>query len=147
VKNRPSSFSQETEKSGTAPDQFLDTASHASSSRGIAIFRDRTHFIQRITAAGNVTAYDIDLTAESSDGQQHIEFSGAIEGGYDGPALKVVADRLQELVGAGTLRMNVGSLGFPTGQGLLDWLKANKQAFDMTKVKQENIVPASADRA
>jgi len=50
--------------------------------------------------------------------------------------LKVVADRLQELVGAGTLRMNVGSLGFHTGQALLDWLKANKQSFDMTKVKQ-----------
>lgn len=93
-------------------------------------------FIQRITTAGNVTAYDIDLTAESSDGQQHIEFSGAVEGGYDGPALKVVADRLQELVGAGTLRMNVGSLGFQTGQALLDWLKANKQPFDMAKVKQ-----------
>ena len=39
-------------------------------------------------------------------------------------------------VGAGTLRMNVGSLGFQTGQVLLDWLKANNQAFDITKVKQ-----------
>jgi hypothetical protein len=43
---------------------------------------------------------------------------------------------MQEVVGAGTLRLMVGSLGFPTGQALLDWLKANNQSFDITKVAQ-----------
>jgi hypothetical protein len=93
-------------------------------------------FIQRLGAAGNITAYDIDLTAESDDGQQHIEFSGALDGGYDHTALKTIADRLQEMVGAGSLRMAVGSLGFPTGQQLLDWLKAVNQPFDISKVRQ-----------
>jgi len=94
-------------------------------------------FIQRITAATNVKAFDIHLTAEGDDGFQHVDFSGAIEDGYDGPGLKTVADRLQELVGAGTLRMTIGSLLFPTGQALLDWLAANHQSFDISKVKQE----------
>ena len=93
-------------------------------------------FIQRLSAAEDVTAYDIGLTAESGDGQQHIEFSAANDAGYRGDTLQSFADRLQELVGAGSLRMTVGSLGFPTGQHLLDWLKATKQPFDLSKVKQ-----------
>ena len=32
--------------------------------------------------------------------------------------------------------MSVGSLGFPTGQALLDWLKATNQQFNAAKVKQ-----------
>jgi hypothetical protein len=93
-------------------------------------------FIQRLATAGNVMAYDIGLTVESGDGQQHVEFSGAIDGGYDANALKTFADRLQEVVGIGSLRMTVGSLGFPTGQHLLDWLKAANQPFDISKVRQ-----------
>jgi len=76
------------------------------------------------------------LTAESGDGLQHIEFSGALDGGYGADALKVVADRLQELAGTGSLRMTIGSLGFSTGQALLDWLKASNQPFDTSKVRQ-----------
>jgi hypothetical protein len=73
---------------------------------------------------------------ESSDGQQHVEFSAANDSGYRADALKSFADRLQELVGTGSLRMTVGSLGFPTGQHLLDWLKASNQPFDISKVRQ-----------
>jgi hypothetical protein len=93
-------------------------------------------FIQKLSAAENVTAYDIGLTVESSDGQQHVEFSAANDSGYRAEALKGFADRLQELVGTGSLRMTVGSLGFPTGQHLLDWLKAVNQPFDISKVRQ-----------
>lgn len=93
-------------------------------------------FIQKLSAAENVTAFDIGLTVESSDGQQHVEFSAANDSGYRSDALKSFADRLQELVGTGSLRMTVGSLGFPTGQHLLDWLKASNQPFDISKVRQ-----------
>jgi hypothetical protein len=92
--------------------------------------------IQRLGAAENVTAYDITLTAESSDGQQHVELSVAKDEGYSADSLKSFADRLQELVGTGSLRMTVGSLGFQTGQYLLDWLKATNQPFDISKVRQ-----------
>jgi hypothetical protein len=93
-------------------------------------------FLERLAAAENVAAYDVGLTAESSDGLQHVEFTGAQEGGYEAAALKAIANQLQELAGAGALRMTVGALGFPTGQALLDWLKATNQPFDMTKVRQ-----------
>ena len=93
-------------------------------------------FIQKLSVAENVTAYDIGLTVESSDGQQHVEFSAANDSGYRYESLKGFADRLQELVGAGSLRMTVGSLGFPTGQILLDWLKAANQPLDISKVRQ-----------
>ena len=87
-------------------------------------------FIQRLEKAAGVSAYDISLTAESSDGQQNVEYSGALDGGYDAAALKSVAEKLQEIVSGGSLRMTVGSLGFPTGQALLDWLKATNQPFN-----------------
>jgi hypothetical protein len=93
-------------------------------------------FIQRLEKTSGVTAYDISLTAESSDGQQNIEYSGALDGGYGAAALKSVAEKLQEIVSGGSLRMAVGSLGFPTGQGLLDWLKATNQPFNLAKVIQ-----------
>lgn len=93
-------------------------------------------FIQRLEKATGASAYDISLTAESSDGQQNIEYSGALDGGYQATALKSVADKLQEIVTAGSLRMAVGSLGFPTGQALLDWLKATNQPFNLAKVIQ-----------
>jgi len=59
-----------------------------------------------------------------------------LDGGYDAAALKSVAEKLQEIVTGGSLRMTVGPLGFPTGQALLDWLKATNQPFDATKVTQ-----------
>lgn len=94
------------------------------------------NFIQRMGNAARVSAYDISLTAESTDGQQNIEYSGALEGGYDGIALKSVAEKLQEIVSGTNLRMTIGSLGFATGQNLLDWLKDTGQAFDPAKASQ-----------
>ncbi len=92
--------------------------------------------IQRLDQVAGVTAFDIGLTAESHDGQQNLEYSGALEGGYSPAALKSVAERLQEIVGGGSLRMTIGALGFATGQTLLDWLMASHQPFNPAKVSQ-----------
>ncbi|RVT52743.1 DUF499 domain-containing protein [Rubrivivax albus] len=94
-------------------------------------------FIQRLDEAATVIAYDLQLTAESADGLQHVEYSGALEVGYTAATLRASADKLQEMVGVGTLRMTVGSLGFATGQALLDWLRATNQPFDAAKVQQQ----------
>jgi len=93
-------------------------------------------FITRLEKAAGVTAHEISLTADSSDGLQNLEYSGAVEAGYDAAAAKSIAERLQEFVSGGTLRMSIGSLAFPTGQALLDWLKATNQAFNAAKVSQ-----------
>ena len=93
-------------------------------------------FIQRFENSAGVVAYDIGLTAESGDRQQSVDYSGTLDGGYDAAMLKSVAEKLQEIATGGSLRMTVGSLGFPTGQALLDWLKATNQPFDLSKVTQ-----------
>jgi hypothetical protein len=93
-------------------------------------------FIQRLENGAGLISYDAGLTAESSDGQQIVDFSGSVAGGYDGVALKSVAEKLQEIVSGGSLRMTIGSLGFPTGQALLDWLKATSQPFSLASVIQ-----------
>lgn len=93
-------------------------------------------FIRRLEQASGVIAHDIGLTAESADGQQNVEYSGALEGGYDAAAAKTVAEQLQAIVSSGSLRMSLGSLAFPSGQALLDWLKATNQPFDANKVSQ-----------
>lgn len=92
--------------------------------------------IGRLELAAGVMAHDISLTAESDDGQQNVEYSGALDSGYDAPAVKAVAQKLQDIVSGGGLRMSVGSLAFPTGQALLDWLKATNQPFNAAKVQQ-----------
>ncbi|MBU0657159.1 MAG: DUF499 domain-containing protein [Gammaproteobacteria bacterium] len=93
-------------------------------------------FIQRQEKVSGISAYEILITAESSDGQQNLEYSGALEGGYDAAALKTIAEKLQEIVSGGSLRMTIGSLGFPTGQALLDWLQATNQPFNLARVSQ-----------
>ncbi|SBT09843.1 ATPase-like protein [Candidatus Accumulibacter aalborgensis] len=93
-------------------------------------------FIQRLASASGVRAHDLSLTAESSDGQQNVDYSGALEDGYDAAAAKSVAEKLQEIVQGGSLRMTAGSLAFPTGQALLDWLKTTNQPFDVARVSQ-----------
>jgi hypothetical protein len=93
-------------------------------------------FIQRLGQTTGVTVYDISLTAESSDGQQNLEYSGALDGGYDSLTLGTVVEKLQEVVGNGSLRMTVGSIGFPTGQALLDWLRTTNQPFNLARVVQ-----------
>jgi len=93
-------------------------------------------FIQRLEKTAGVSAYDIGLTAESDDRRQNVEYSGALDGGYDAASLKSIAEKLQDIVSGGSLRMTIGSLGFPTGQALLDWLKATNQPFNLAKVTQ-----------
>jgi len=93
-------------------------------------------FIQRLDQVAGVMSYDVSLTAESSDGRQNVDYSGALDGGYDAQALKSIADKLQEIVNGGSLRMAVGSLSFPPGQPLLDWLKANNRSFNLGHITQ-----------
>jgi len=93
-------------------------------------------FIQRLDEAAAVIAHDVELTAESTDGLQHVEYSGALDAGYLAVDLRATADKLQDIVGSGSLRMTVDSLQFATGQALLDWLRAAGQAFDAAKVRQ-----------
>ena len=93
-------------------------------------------FIHKMEEAGAITAYDVDLSAQNQGGQQQLDFSGAIDEGYNADAIKKIADKLQEIVGSGELRLSIGSLGFTTGQALLDWLKVNNIAFDISKVRQ-----------
>ncbi len=92
--------------------------------------------IGRLEKATGVMAHDISLSADSPDGQQNVEYSGAMDAGYDAAALKAIAQKLQDIVDGGSLRMAVGSLAFPTGQALLDWLKATSQPFNAAKVGQ-----------
>ncbi|WP_243366428.1 DUF499 domain-containing protein [Fundidesulfovibrio soli] len=93
-------------------------------------------FITRLESTSAVTAHDIGLTAESSDGLQSIDYSGALDSGYDGPTLRAVTEKLADIVQGGSLRMTVGGMRFATGQGLLDWLQVSKQSFDLSKVRQ-----------
>jgi hypothetical protein len=92
--------------------------------------------IQRLEKAGAVRAFDISITAESADGEQNVDYSGSLQAGYDAATLKTLAERLQELVSDGSIRMTIGSLGFQTGQALLDWLKSTNQQFNAAKVGQ-----------
>ena len=41
-----------------------------------------------------------------------------------------------KVVSDGGIRMTIGSLGFATGQDLLDWLKSTNQQFNAAKVTQ-----------
>jgi hypothetical protein len=92
--------------------------------------------LEAVTPAGSIKALDVQLTAESTDGHQHVDYVGSIDGGYAAAALKIVAESLQTLSGPGGLRLTAGRLSFTTGQGLLDWLRANNQPVDMDKVVQ-----------
>ena len=93
-------------------------------------------FIHRVEKVPGLLAFDLLLVAESTDRHQHLEYSGTLEDGYTHEMLKALAIRLQEIVAGGSLRLTVNALGFPTGQALLDWLKASKQPFDPSKVSQ-----------
>lgn len=93
-------------------------------------------FITRLESVSGVTVHDIGLTVMSGDGLQSLDYSGSVDNGYDGPTLRAVSNKLAEIVADGSLRLTVGSMRFATGQGLLDWLQAAKQSFDLTKVRQ-----------
>ena len=53
-----------------------------------------------------------------------VDYTGAMKSRYGGAELKSVATKLQVIVQDGSLRMELGELGFPTGQALIDWLIA-----------------------
>jgi hypothetical protein len=93
-------------------------------------------FIERLGKFSGVRAFDIILTAESGDGHENVEYSGALESGYDAVGVKSVAEKLQAIASGGSFRMSIGSLRFPAGQVLLDWLKATNQQFDASKLIQ-----------
>ena len=92
--------------------------------------------LQRLEKSGAVRAYDIGITTESADGEQNVDYSGSLQDGYDATELKAVSEKLQAVVGDGTIRMTISSLGFGTGQELLDWLKATNTPFNAAKVSQ-----------
>jgi hypothetical protein len=92
--------------------------------------------LESVSPADSVKAVDVQLIADSADGHQTVEYTGSVEGGYAAAALKAVAESLQTLSGPGSLRLTAGKLSFSTGQGLLDWLRANNQQVDMDKIVQ-----------
>lgn len=94
------------------------------------------NFIQRFEKAKSLRAYDISLTADSDDGQQNLEYSGALDNGFDATEIKSIAETLQMVVGGGGIRLTIGALEFPSGQALLDWLKTSNQQFNASKVVQ-----------
>lgn len=97
---------------------------------------DVWNFIEQLGKATGVSVNDITLTAESANGQQHVEFMGSADAGYDAAALKSLADRLVETAGDGTLRMQLSTFNFATGQSLLDWLRARQLPFEQHRVTQ-----------
>lgn len=93
-------------------------------------------FIQKLRDAADVKAHSVEVTAESDGGQQHVEFSGALDAGYTAQTLQQMVQHLQDLFNANSLRMSVSELAFSSGQALLDWSKRHNQPVDPLKVKQ-----------
>ena len=90
--------------------------------------------ITRLEQTAGVVAYDVQLSATSSNGEQIVDYTGSLASGYGGAELKAVATKLQDIVQDGSLRMEIGELGFPTGQALIDWLNAAKEPFNLSYV-------------
>ena len=94
--------------------------------------------ITRLEQIAGVAAYDVQLSATSSNnGEQIVDYTGSLASGYGGTELKSVATKLQDIVQDGSLRMEIGELGFPTGQALIDWLNAAKVPFNLSYVSQD----------
>jgi hypothetical protein len=93
--------------------------------------------ITRLEQNPGVLAYDVELSAKSSNGEQIVDYSGSLANGYGGAELKTVAGKLQDIVQDGTLRMEIGNLGFSTGQALIDWLNATKEPFNLSYMDQD----------
>jgi hypothetical protein len=93
--------------------------------------------ITRLEQTAGVVAYDVQLSATSSNGEQIVDYTGSLTSGYGGAELKAVATKLQDIVQDGSLRMEIGELGFPTGQALIDWLNAAKEPFNLSYVSQD----------
>lgn len=93
--------------------------------------------ITRLEQTAGVVAYDVQLSATSSNGEQIVDYTGSLASGYGGAELKAVASKLQDIVQDGSLRMEIGELGFPNGQALIDWLNAAKEPFNLSYVSQD----------
>ena len=93
-------------------------------------------FLQQLEKLPDVTAHDLALRVHGPDGNEMLEFMGSLQAGYTGAALSALAKSLQALVPQSDLRLACGSLQFPTGQMLLDWLRASNQSFDANHVVQ-----------
>ncbi len=93
-------------------------------------------FIRRLESVTGVSVFDILVSSENEDGTHVIEFTGARDTGYDGVSMREMVDALQNIATGGSLRLAVGAISFPTGQILLDWLKATGQSFVAAKVVQ-----------
>jgi hypothetical protein len=93
--------------------------------------------ITRLEQTAGVVAYDVQLSATSSNGEQIVDYTGSLTSGYGGAELKAVATKLQDIVQDGSLRMEIGELGFPTGQALIDWLNAANEPFNLSYVSQD----------
>ena len=94
------------------------------------------NFVEQMGENPGMRVNEISLTAESADGLQHVEFIGSPDSGYDAQELRSLADQLVLLAGEGSLRMQVSSLSFATGQSLLDWLRARKMPVEQQRVVQ-----------
>jgi hypothetical protein len=93
--------------------------------------------IARLEQTPATTSFDISLVAESADGFQIVDYSGALESGYSAASLKELATRLQDIAGTGAkLRITIGALSFLSGQALLDWLRAINEAFDANYISE-----------
>jgi hypothetical protein len=93
--------------------------------------------ITRLEQTAGVVAYDVQLSATSSNGEQIVDYTGSLASGYGGAELKAVASKLQDIVQDGSLRMEIGELGFPNGQALIDWLNAAKEPFNLSYVSED----------
>lgn len=93
-------------------------------------------FIEQLGKAGGVKLNDIALTAENASGAQTLDFAGSTDDGYTAADLKALAEKLVDTVGEGALRLTVSTFNFATGQGLLDWLRANQLPFEQNQVTQ-----------
>ena len=95
------------------------------------------NLITRLEQNSGVVAFDVHITATSGNGEQVVEYSGSLTSCYTGGELKAVSEKLQDIVQDGSLRMDVGELGFPTGQALIDWLNATNEPFNLSYVSQD----------
>jgi hypothetical protein len=92
------------------------------------------NLISKLEQSPGIKANEIKVKMTSSDDEVIIDYIG--NRSFEVASLKEMVEKLQAIVGEGTLRMTVGELYFPTGQGLLDWLRVENTPFDPNFVEQ-----------
>jgi len=93
-------------------------------------------FIEKLRPYAGAAASGINISLESADGHQVLDYSDSIADGYTSEALKAMVDKIQTVFPGERLRMTVGSILFLKGQELLDWLQATRQQFRAEHVRQ-----------